>query len=152
MFLVSILVNVLLRGKCILDGGRAYWTGELAMVDLFLCTLVLGLPSFLWSQLYTPGIYAFTWFFGIKNKRKKEIKKTWRKWSVYLEWEELCCSGPAMMTLSAILCAAILHAVMLTQSGKVVFRGSFLIKLTLAPKKEETQKQAYSFSLLPAKS
>lgn len=90
-------------------------------------------------------------FFGVKNKRKKEIKKTWRKWSVYLEWEELCCSGPAMRTLSAILCAAILHAVMLTQSGKVVFRGNFLIKLTLASKKEETQKQAYSFSLLPAK-
>ena len=36
-------------------------------------------------------------------------------------------------------------------SGKVVFRGNFLIKLTLASKKEETQKQAYSFSLLPAK-
>lgn len=62
-----------------------------------------------------------------------------------------------LMTLPAILHAAILHtmilhAEMLTQSGKLVFRDNFLIKLTLASKKEETKKQAYSFSLLSAKS
>lgn len=42
------------------------------------------------------------------------------------------------MTLPAILHAAILHAEMLT----LVFRDNFLIKLTLASKKEETKKQA----------
>lgn len=53
---------------------------------------------------------------------------------------------------AAILHAAIPHAAMLTQSGRLVFRGNFLIKLTLSSKKEETKKQTYSFSLLSAKS
>lgn len=57
-----------------------------------------------------------------------------------------------LMTLPALLRAAILHAAMLTQSGKLIFRGNFLIKLILASKKEETEKQVYSFSLLSAKS